>query len=281
MKTYVRTIITLFALTLAACSDVIEVPVQTAPVRLVIEASIDWEKGTAGNEQTIRLGTSSAFFDVENRTAITGASVMITNDDNGDAFPFTDQNNGEYTTTNFVPIIDQSYTLEVFYDGELYRAQETLTSVPDITDIYQGHEDGFDDEVLEIHVEFTDPEDEENYYLFKFQKEGNLLPELEVGSDEFVNGNEIDWWYEIQEDDDTDKKDALQPGDEVSIEMHGISKAYYEYMNILIEQIGGVGLFQATPVAVRGNCINQTHPENYAYGYFRLTEVNRTAYTVE
>lgn len=281
MKTYIRTTILLFALALASCTDVIDVPVQTAPTRLVVEASIDWVKGTSGNEQTIRLSTSSAFFDTESTTPVTGASVKITNDTSGDEFLFVDQNNGEYTTSAFVPAIGQSFTLEIIHEGETYVAQETLNAVTDITDVYQGREDGFDDEELEVHVEFTDPANEHNYYLFRFYKEGDLLPELEVGDDEFVDGNEVDWWYEVQEDEDTDKIDVLQPGDVVSIEMYGISNAYYNYMDILIDQIGGVGLFQATPVAVRGNCINQTNADNYAHGYFRLTQVNKTSYTVE
>ncbi|WP_339704321.1 DUF4249 domain-containing protein [uncultured Kriegella sp.] len=281
MKTYIRTTILLFTIALASCSDVIDVPVQTAPTRLVVEASIDWVKGTSGNEQTIRLSTSSAFFDTASTTPVTGASVKITNDTSGDEFLFVDQNNGEYLTSEFVPAIDQSYTLEIIHEGETYVAQETLNSVTDITNVYQGREDGFDDEELEIHVEFTDPANVDNYYLIRFHKEGDLLPELEVGDDEFVDGNEVDWWYEVQEDEDTDKIDVLQPGDVVSIEMYGISNAYYNYMDILIDQIGGVGLFQATPVAVRGNCINQTNADNYAHGYFRLTEVNKTSYTVE
>ncbi len=281
MKTFLRTSILLLTLILVSCSDVIDVPVQMAPTRLVVEASIDWEKGTTGNEQSIRLSTSTAFFNTTGNTAVAGASVIISNDANGDEFLFVDQNNGEYVTSEFVPILGQSYTLVIIHDGENYVAQETLNSVTDITDIYQGREDGFDDEELEIHIEFTDPAEEANYYLFRFQKEGNLLPEFEVGNDEFVNGNEIDWWYEVQEDEDTDKVDVLQPGDVVSIEMRGISSAYNDYMEILIEQIGGVGLFQATPVAVRGNCVNLTNPDNYAHGYFRLTEVNKTSYTIE
>ncbi|MEM8847438.1 MAG: hypothetical protein AAGD17_10085 [Bacteroidota bacterium] len=69
------------------------------------------------------------------------------------------------------------------------------------------------------------------------------------------------------------------PGDVVDIEMYGISRDYYDYIKIFISQLGGVGLFEATPVAVRGNCINETSPENYAFGYFRLTEVDKTSYT--
>lgn len=281
MKIHIRTIILILALILASCSDVIDVPVQTAPTRLVIEASVDWEKGTAGNEQMIRLSTSTAFYDTTSNTAVTGATVMISNDKSGDTFLFVDQNNGKYATSEFVPVLGQSYTLEVVHNGETYTAQETLISVTDITGLYQDLKDGFDDEELELHVEFTDPENEENFYLFRFKRQGDLLPQFEVGNDKFINGKEVDWWYEILEDEDTDKIDVLQPGDVVSIEMYGISSAYNDYMEILIEQIGGVGFFEATPVAVKGNCINLTNPKNFAYGYFRLTQLNKASYTVE
>ena len=281
MRNYIKiTALSLMGL-LASCTDVVDVEVQQGPTRLVIQASLDWEKGTTGNEQLVKLSTSTEFFDTTNNTAVTGASVSVTNDTSGAEFIFTDQNNGDYTTTEFVPVLNQSYTLNVVHDGETYTAQETLMPVTDITDLYQDREDGFDDEELELHVEFTDPANEENYYFFKFQREGDLLPEFEVGDDEFVNGNEIDWWYELEEDEETDKIDVLKPGDVVAIEMYGISEAYYDYMDILIDQIGGVDIFSATPVAVKGNCINLTNPDNYAHGYFRLTEVNRTSYTFE
>lgn len=281
MHNYIKSIILLLFVSITSCSDVIDVEVQEGQSRLVIQASLDWEKGTTGNEQIVKLSTSTEFFDTTSNTAVTSASVSVTNDVSGAEFIFIDQNNGEYTTSEFVPVLNESYTLTVIHNGETYSANETMMTVTEITSLYQGLEDGFDDEELELHVEFTDPEDEDNFYLFKFQKQGDLLPEFEVGDDEFVNGNELDWWYEIEEDEDTDKIEALAPGDVVSIEMYGISEAYYGYMDILIDQIGGVGIFSATPVAVKGNCINLTNPDNYAHGYFRLTEVNKTSYTFE
>lgn len=273
--------ILVMSLLLGACEDVIEVQVQNAPTRLVVEASLDWEKGTPGNNQTISLRSSTPFFETTSLTAVTGAMVTVTNDSNGVAFPFEDQNDGTYTTEDFEPVLGQSYTLQIVHEGETYTATETLQSVTDITALYQDIEDGFDEEILEVHLVFTDPQEEGNNYLFKFQRQGDLLPEFELGQDEFVNGNEIDWWYEIEEDEDTDKIEAFQPGDVVTIAMYGISQGYNDYMQILIDQIGGVGLFEATPVSVRGNCVNLTNPENYAHGYFRLTEVNRTSYTFE
>ncbi|WP_109302561.1 DUF4249 domain-containing protein [Aquimarina sp. AU474] len=280
MKTLIKYILVLIIAFLTSCEDVIDIEVQKGPERLVIEASIDWEKGTAGNEQTIQLRKSTPFFDTNSITQVTGASVAITNNTSGETYIFIDQNNGAYSTVNFEPIIGQSYSLRVDYNGEVYTATETMTSVPEVTNIFQSREEGFDEDELEVHLVFTDPAQEGDNYLFKFQRRGDLLPDLEVAEDEFVNGNEIDWWYEIEEDEDENRV-PFEPGDIVDIELFGISRPYYDYIKILISQLGGVGLFEATPVAVKGNCINETNADNYAFGYFRLTEVVKMSYTFQ
>lgn len=278
MKTLKKIILAIIIIAFASCEDVVDVEVQEGPKRLVVEASLDWEKGTEGNIQTIRLRESTPFFNTDTDTGVIGASVVVTNNGSGNSYIFTDQGNGEYQTTDFEPVLEQTYSLRIEYNGEVYTATETMTPVTDITRVFQDREDGFDDQVLEVHVVFTDPEEEGNNYLLKFQREGDLLPDLEEGEDEFVNGNEIDWWYEIEKDEDT-HTEPFKPGDVVNIEMYGISRAYYDYIKILISQLGGVGLFESTPVAVKGNCINTTNPDNYAFGYFRLTQVVKTSYT--
>ncbi|MDO5968695.1 DUF4249 domain-containing protein [Flavivirga aquimarina] len=281
MKIYFKLTILFLTIVFTSCEDVIDVDVQTGPSRLVIEASLDWEKGTTGNNQTIKLSKSTPYYDTTTNTGVTNASVRVTNDNDNTEFVFTHQGNGEYTTTNFIPVIGQSYTLEVVHEGETYIANETLMPVVDIDGITQSIESGFDEEDLEVNVIFTDPEEQENYYLFKFHKQGDLLPVLEEGDDEFVNGNEITWWFEKEEDDETDKIEAFLPGDTVNIDFFGISESYSNYIGILIEQSWGAGLFSTTPVPLRGNCINTTNADNYAFGYFRLTQVVRTSYTFQ
>lgn len=278
MKSYIK-IITLFAISIFfSCEDVIDVNVQTAPERLTVEASLDWEKGTSGNNQTIKLSTSSAYFAENKNNPITTATVKVTNTDTLEEFIFTNENNGNYTTNSFNPIIENTYDLEIVYNNETYIATENLKPVTDITRVEQSTEKGFDDEILEVNVFFDDPEDEENYYLFKYKESGDLLFELEDIDDEFINGNEVGWWYEKDED---DEQGEFTVGDQVEVEMYGISKAYFNYIRTLIEQAEGVGLFSATPVALKGNCINQTNSENYAHGFFRLTQVVKTEYTFE
>ncbi len=279
MKIYINFIALLLTLTFSSCTDVIEVDVPSEEPRLVIEASIDWDKETIGNNQTIKLSMSSPYFNSNGNEPVIGASVKITNNTNGSEFIFSDENNGNYTTNNFIPVLNNEYTLEVINEGETFIAQETLKSVVDILDVYQSTEKFLPD-VLEVNFDFIDPEDETNYYLIKFQEQADLLPTLFDFKDEFVNGNLITLFNEREKDEDINQEEYA-PGDVVDIQFYGISKRYYEYIQILINQSESGGPFDTTPVALRGNCANQTNPDEYAYGYFRMTQVSKATYTFE
>tara|TARA_R110002073_G_scaffold216229_2_gene376446 strand:+ start:9465 stop:10313 length:849 start_codon:yes stop_codon:yes gene_type:complete len=282
MKTFLRTIfVTIITIiTLFSCTDVIDVEVPEADPRLVVEASLDWEKGTQGNSQTIKLSTSTPYFDQETNASVVGASVIITNDNDGTTVVFIDENNGNYTTNSFVPELNQSYTLEIIYNGDIYVAHETLMPVVDIADVYQTIDKGLS-EVLEFNVDFSDLANEENFYLFKIQEEADLLPTLFDIKDEFVNGNLINVFHERIEDEDINQVE-YQAGDKVAIELYGISEEYYEYISLLIQQYESAdNPFGTIPVPLKGNCINTSDASNYAFGYFRLTQVVKTNYTFE
>ena len=265
---------------LFSCEDVVDVDVQTEEPRLVIEASLDWEKGTSGNNQTIKLSMSTPYYDTT-PNPISGALVKVTNETNGSIYNFSDQEDGSYTISNFEPFINHTYSLEVSYDNEIYIAEETLLSVPDFNRIEQSYDGGFNDEALEVTYYFDDPPNIENYYLSSFQEVGTLFQNLEGMSDEFTDGNEMFNFYE-KDDDNGDDDDNFKPGDVVDISLYGISEQYYNFMRILIEQYDAGGdPFSSIAAEIRGNCINPTNPENYAYGYFRVTEVVRATYTFE
>ena len=277
---YIIVFIALLTLT-ASCTDVIDVDVPEGPIRLTIEASLDWEKGTPGNVQTILLSTSTSFYDNQNPAPVSGAVVNVTNNNTGAVFNFVDQNDGRYTTDSFIPILQNSYTLDVTYNGERYSGTETLFPVSDFSEIFQSKEDGEDDEVLEINVSFQDPADIENYYYLRFHSHNDLLPELFDIKDEFIDGNEATFYYEKTEDEENNIRE-FEPGDMVDIKLYGISESYYNYMQLLIEQFESVGdPFSSTPVTLVGNCINLDDPSNPPYGYFRVTQMVQDTYTFE
>ena len=281
MTTILRIIIATIvsSILFTSCTDVIDVDVPEAESSLVIEASIDWEKGTLGNNQTVKLSTSTPYFE-QGLVPVSGASVIITNDNDGNEFLFTDQNNGNYTTNNFIPGLNQSYTLEVIYNGETYKANETLTPVAAIEEVYQTTEKGLSD-VLEVNVDFQDPADEENYYFFKLKEQADTLPTLFDINDEFVDGNLISLFNERDEDEDINQEE-YKAGDIVDIKLHGISKQYFEYISLLIVQFDAVdNPFGTIPVTLKGNCINETDSSKDVFGYFRLTEVDIRTYVFQ
>ena len=169
MNTYFNYTILILILTFTSCIDVIEVDVPTEEPRLVIEASINWEKGTVGNNQVIKLSKSTPYFDANGNVPVLDASVQITNDTDGSIFIFTNDNDGNYSTDSFVPLVNNSYTLQVINEGETFIAQENLNPVVAILDVYQSTDKFFQD-VLEVNFDFLDPEDEVNYYYIKFQE---------------------------------------------------------------------------------------------------------------
>jgi len=281
MKNYIFKILLSLLLLTGSCTDVIDIEVPEAAPRLVIEASMDWIKGTSGSQQSIKLSTSTPFFDNLVENPATGAIVKVINDTDSREVTFTDQNNGNYVTNEFVPVMGQSYTLEILYENEIYLASETMIPVTDITSVFQTRENGFDKDALEVNIEFNDPKDIKNFYLTKFQRRGDLLQTLFDVKDEFTDGNKMSIFYEKINNDDTGETEFV-PGDIVDIGLNGISEQYFNYIKLLIQQSGGAGgPFSTTPAEIKGNCVNINSPENYAFGYFRLSEVDKRVYTFE
>lgn len=280
-KYKILTILLAVFITVVSCDDKIDVDVPEAAPRLVIEASLDWEKGTTGNNQTIKLSTSTPYFDTTLNTSVIGASVRVTNNNSNAVYTFTDQNDGTYTINNFVPVLNDSYTLEVIYNGETFSATENLIPVSPIISTTQSLEGGFDEEVLDVTILFDDPADEENFYLIRIIEEGDLFAELETQSDEFTNGNVQEEFFEKDRDDE-DETEEYNPGDTVNIKLYGISQRYYNFISLLIEQYDSGGdPFSVTPAEIRGNCVNETNEANYAFGYFRVTEFDQVTYTFQ
>ncbi|MBT8244194.1 DUF4249 domain-containing protein [Winogradskyella sp.] len=258
---------------ITSCEDVIEVNLNETLPRLVIDAGINWFKGTPGNEQSISLSLTAPFFD-DNVMPANGAIVSIS-DTNGNIFDFTeDGNTGIYRNSNFIPVIDGTYTLSVAYDNEFYTATESLKSVVPIDFVEQRDDGGFLGEDIELKAFYTDPANIENYYFFEFISDIPAIPTLEVYEDRFTDGNQIFGFY-TEED--------LEVGDEVTIRNYGVSEQFYNFMFTLLLQGSeeGGGPFETQPATVRGNCINETNPDNFPFGYFRLSEVDQVVYTIQ
>lgn len=267
---YFKIIFLLFIISgLYSCEEVIQVDLEESEPKLVIEASIIWRKNTSGNIQHIRLTTTAPYFDNQAPPAI-GGSVAIFSE-NGTGFEFQEVEPGIFINKQFEPEFDKIYNLEIEYKGEIYRATETFIPVVPLENIEQTNSGGFSGENIELKAYFTDPENIKNYYLVKFFY---VDLSLQIYDDKFTDGNRT-FAYFSNED--------IASGEEVGFEIHGISRRFYEYLFILRSQAGtnSGGPFQTQPTTVRGNIINSTNPDNFSFGYFRLSETDFLNYTIQ
>jgi hypothetical protein len=255
-----------------SCTKVVEVDVETAEPKLVIDASIDWVKGTPGNEQKIQLTATTEYYSTTFPT-VSGAKIAIANSANT-VFDFIENpGTGEYICSNFHPVIGETYTLKVVSNGEIYTATETCIGVPNIeNNIVQNNTGGFGGDEVEIKYYYQDNGNEENYYLHRILSPVSTFPDYKVKDDEKSQGNQMQEYFSDEE---------LNTGDRINIRLYGISRRYYDYFRKLLAASGtATGPFQTTPGSVKGNIINQTHFENFAYGYFRVSEVDVKDYTI-
>ena len=261
-----------------SCEEVIELDLNDGRQRLVIDASINWEKGTSGSDQEIKLSLSSPYYQNESLAA-TGANVQIISSNN-EIFEFTEtDNSGLYITTSFNPILNETYTLEIEYEGQIYSGSETLIPASEIDRIEQTNDTGFTGEDIEIKAFLKDLDTPgvKNYYFFEeyFIRKDEYI--YGVGDDQFVDGSNnqvfsVNFY----------NSDTLRTGDKLRLKNLGCSKRYYQFMFLLLSQTadGAGGPFSTTPATVRGNMVNKSNEDNYPFGFFRLSETDTVEYIV-
>ena len=270
MKNYI--LILLSAIFCISCEDVIDVDLETSDPRLVIEATVNVEEnGTVS--AIVKLSETAPFFD-NVIPPVTDAIVTITSE-NGEVFNFPHVGEGVYTS-DFIPVLETAYTLEVVHNNETYTATESLNTVVPLEDeVEQENDGGFTGEEIELTAFFTDPQGVDNFYLIEILVDDSQTDEgIEAFSDEFFDGNTIPIFY---------VNEILEPGVTVTFNLFGVDEEFFNFMTILLQQIedGGGGPFETQPATVRGNMINQTNPNNFPLGYFRISEKSTIIYTVQ
>lgn len=258
----------LFSVGFLSCEDVVDVELKESAPRLVVEASLLWDVDKEENTQFIRLTTTAPFFE-ENIPPAIDATVSVM-DDNGREYVFEEMADGIFRNDEIDPSLELEYTLIIEYEGETYTATEPLVPTPQLDFVTQDR-GGFSGDDYEFKVYYTDPAEMQNYYLFRYVNDD---VSLQIYDDEFTNGNRT---FAFFNDEDA------SAGDIVAFEIQGISRGFYEYMFILRSQSGSSngGPFQTQPGIVRGNIVNITNPDNFAFGYFRLSGTNMLPYVVQ
>ncbi|MBN1790612.1 MAG: DUF4249 domain-containing protein [Bacteroidales bacterium] len=256
-------------LVVISCEDIMDVSFTNDSGRdLVVEGSIT----TDVQAHRVTLSFTGDYFQKSLREMATGAEVSISDGDS--TFQLHELSDGEYYTEADVQgETGKTYTLNVkLADGKMFTASEKMLPCTDFDSISQSLNHQFYDGDYGYDVLFygKEPEPLGHSYMYLLYINSILytdsLSELSFANDDFVNGKYIRDYivYRIREGD-------IHPGyDWVTLEMHSISPAYYDYLSaMLLETVWKGSPWDGPPASVNGN-IN-----NGAKGYFRASEVKR------
>ena len=137
MKNLLRISMIIIALFMLSCQEIIDVDLDQGERRLVVEGRVALFQDRDTAVQEIRLSTTADYFSNTSAPAASNAQVTITDNTAGLSFILEEAEPGLYRTDDLSPRIGNEYELTIMFDGNTYRARETLIVVPPIDSIYQ------------------------------------------------------------------------------------------------------------------------------------------------
>lgn len=277
MKRSIITPITLFAslfiaTAIISCEEPTELELRQTPPRIVIEAQVT----NKANYQMVKISRSTRFYGSGKTPRITDAVVTVT-DDTGEEFAFV-HNPGNHADsagiylpeTPFVGAIGRTYTLRVSADGKLYEATDKMLPVTPIDSLgFKVNENQEEDaeepgKIYELLVFAKEPQDQQNYYLFKYYRNDSLIlfnPTDIYYSDDELLGENIDG---------IPSPVYYGADDRARLEVYSLSRRGYVFYNDLstVLNADGGGMFGPIPAPPRTNISND------ALGFFQVSAVN-------
>ncbi len=203
-----------------ACEKVIQVPLNEADQKVVIEANLK----DRANVSFIRLTKSGTVYDNGGFETLTDALVELT-DNEGTIYTFTHDTLGFYRAEGFQVVPGRRYDLRVMAEGEEItathqpRLKPTIDSVTyaKATGIF-GSPSGEDRFLVSFHS--VDNAAEQNNYLLYIYRNGDRNSGYYLGNDDFINGQYYNASFFGAN---------AKPGDTVIVEMLSMDKPTYEY----------------------------------------------------
>lgn len=267
------------SLVLISCEESITLDVRQTEPRVAIEAQVTDHAGY----QFVKVTRSVGFYQTGPTPRITNAVITVT-DDLGSVINFV-HNPREHADSAgiylpevpFTGAIGRTYTLRVQVDGTTYEATDKLHDVIPIDSLgYTENEFQLEDpeetgKIYELLMYASEPQDEKNFYLFKFYRNDSLKyfndTDIYYSDDELLGG----------EINGVSSPIYYGDGDEAMMEVYSLSRVGYVYFNDLwsILNNDGGGMFGPIPAMPRTNLSND------AIGFFQVSSVKSRSVVIE
>ncbi len=255
--------ILLLALMAAACTEKINVKLDTTYTRLVVDGNIESDTGV----YQVALTKSADYFSNVPVPRVVNANVTI--NDGINTFILHESQKGisgiYETDADFIGQIGKTYTLHVDLPEAIsgktsVEASSALLQVTRLDSIGADfHPEWGKEGIWTVKLYAQEPGNEANYYLFNFYRNGKLMTDTltkkVVSDDKFYNGsymNGVDVIYLNNEH----KWETISPGDTIMLQMSGITKEYYDFINEVVQSGFNIPFFSGPPANIKGNVSN-------------------------
>ena len=278
-KTY---IFLLFAISLMACEDIIDVDLDQGEILLVADAFITSESAI----QTIKLTKTAPYFQSQTVPPLEGAQVVIKGDD-GSIYPFNETSPGNYS---WVPQLGEAidsigtiYTLEIDYKGERFLSNSKLNPVPPIDTItFEFEPAGFgqDEDGYIAEFQARDIAGRDDFYWIKaFRNNARVGNPGSFSTSEngAFGGTDADGKlfivpvriFFINDD------NLYQLGENVRVEVWSINEEISEYFLAVEAQTNNGGLFAVPAANIYGNILDANgESQKKMLGAFSISAVS-------
>lgn len=248
-------IVSLFAgiLLLTSCEKVIDIPLEDADRKFVIEGVL---RDTPG-ENYILISKTGSVYESSNFEKISSASVIVT-DKNGTEYVFTEVpgSPGRYTNATFTTELNDVYNLEVVTGTETFTSSSQTFYKPEIDSLSYLEQVGTfgvgTDTTYLVFFSFTDKAGEENHYRLIVYVNGVADGTYYITNDELFDGQAYS---------QPAFATTIEKGDTVVMELLSMDKNAYTYF-FSLSNATAEGPFAPTPANPVSNI------EGGAIGYF-------------
>jgi hypothetical protein len=261
---------------LASCTEDVKLDLDQQTPSVVIDGQVTNRAAL----QRVKLSRTVDFYQNGKTPRITDGTVLV-EDDAGNSYPFVHNprnhpdSAGYYKpVTPFTGVIGRTYKLTVEADGKTFTAEDRMFSVLTLDSLTDRKADKNDDDeasdpkepgkIYELQMYAREPQDEENFYLFKFYRNDSLKyyedTDVYVSDDallaENIDGITSPVYYAV--------------GDHARVEGYSLTRrayVYYTDLNSILNNDGG-GMFGPIPASPRTNI------EGGALGIFQVSSLS-------
>jgi Domain of unknown function (DUF4249) len=256
MKTIQYLLTFLLSFFLFSCTKVINVNLNNANPNIVIEGIVS----DAPGPYQVLLTQTVNFSDPNIFPPVTGANVKITDSILGVTDSLLETVPGTYVTQKLLQgLTGHTYQLYVLSNGQTYTASSTMPAKVNLDSVSFYSTNIFGTKSSSAVANFQDPAGIANYYTFTEYVNGQAIDQTFNFSDRLSDGKYIR--RQLFND-----SSYINPGDQVTIEMHCVDNQVWQYFNTL-GQAKGNNSQAITPANPLSNISNN------ALGYFSAQTV--------